>query len=320
MTFDAVCHKTRPMLTPSATCLDTIFRRCERAYSDITLRGYRNDLEVFKRWCERRGHSWLPAAPEDIAQFVDDEAPSKSIATLKRRISAIQFAHRMANLSSPIDHSDVYLSLRRAARAKRRRPKQALGLTAELLQEILAACPDTIEGARDAALVSVGYDTLCRSSEVVAMRVEHLSEDLGSIHIPRSKADPFGDGRTAYLSNGTVKRLQAWLDEADLRLGPLFRGLHTGRPSEAALDTSSIRRRIKALAKRAGLDPTIVMGLSGHSMRVGAAQDMMLNGCDMLGIMQAGGWRTYSVVARYVEHAVSERLHSRRWERIYGVT
>lgn len=53
--------------------------------------------------------------------------------------------------------------------------------------------------------------------------------------------------------------------------------------------------------------------LSGHSMRVGAAQDMMIAGLDHIAIMQAGGWKTVDVVARYVENAAARNLHQRRW-------
>jgi integrase/recombinase XerD len=48
-------------------------------------------------------------------------------------------------------------------------------------------------------------------------------------------------------------------------------------------------------------------------MRIGAAQDMMVAGFDMLAIMQAGGWTTPHVVVRYVERASTRRLHERRW-------
>lgn len=302
----------------SLAVMDQIFARCEGAYSEITLRGYRRDLEVFRAWCSARGLPWLPAEPEGVARFVDAEAPNVAVSTLKRRICAIQFAHRMSDLPSPVGHSEVYLALRRAGRAKRRRPKQALGLTAELLRKIVAACPETLSGIRDAAMFSVGYDTLCRSSELAAMRVEHLREDLGSLFVPRSKSDPFGDGRMAYLSSATRRRLIAWLEEAGLSSGPLFRGLHTNKVSGVALDTCSIRRRVKVAAKRAELEKEVIRGLSGHSMRVGAAQDMMLAGIDTIGIMQAGGWRTYSVLARYVENTMAQRLHHRRWERLYS--
>ncbi len=56
-------------------------------------------------------------------------------------------------------------------------------------------------------------------------------------------------------------------------------------------------------AERAGLSKEEVQKLSGHSMRIGAAQDMMTAGLDILPIMAAGGWKTTSVVARYTESA-----------------
>ena len=47
-------------------------------------------------------------------------------------------------------------------------------------------------------------------------------------------------------------------------------------------------------------------------MRIGAAQDMMVAGFDALAIMQAGGWRSASVVLRYVENASMRELHERK--------
>lgn len=298
--------------------LEQIVRRCKGAYSEITLRGYRKDLIVFKSWCSDNGYDWLPADFDAVAQFIDEEAPSKSISTIKRRMCAIQFAHRISDLPSPIGHSEVHLALRRASRSKRQRPQQALGLTAAMLEKIVATCPDTLAGARDAALFSVGYDTLCRSAELVAMRAEHLSDDLTTIEVPRSKSDPFGNGRVAYLSPATIDRLEHWLEKSGISYGPLFRGLHTGKVPTGAMDTSSIRRLIKVAARRAGLRPEEIEALSGHSMRVGAAQDMLVAGIDFLGIMQAGGWRSQAVLARYVEHASAAHMHQKRWQYLNG--
>jgi hypothetical protein len=53
-------------------------------------------------------------------------------------------------------------------------------------------------------------------------------------------------------------------------------------------------------------------------MRVGAAQDMMIAGLDHIAIMQAGGWKTVDVVARYVENAAAHNLHQRRWATLSG--
>lgn len=136
------------------------------------------------------------------------------------------------------------------------------------------------------------------------MRVEDVRLDEARIYIPRSKSDPFGDGRFAKLSKSALQRLDLWLSSSLITNGPLFRGLHTGILGQSHLETSSIRRIMKTAARRAGLFDQ-AQRLSGHSMRVGAAQDMLLLGQDMLAIMTAGGWKNASVVARYTENAFS---------------
>ena len=101
-------------------------------------------------------------------------------------------------LVSPTEDEDVAIALRRAFRQKRRRPKQALGITSERLERLLTACGEDLKGARDRAMLKVGYDTLCRRAELVALRVEDIEEDGNGgarILIRRSKNDPFGDGR-----------------------------------------------------------------------------------------------------------------------------
>lgn len=287
----------------TASVLDAIFARCVGAYSDFTLRGYRCDLDIFADWCTDKGAEIIPASADIVAAFIDEQIADYSYATIRRRVSAIKFLHRMCDLPSPIDTSVVYLSLRRAARTKGRRPKQVRGLTAEILTSILVACPETLAGLRDAAIVSVGYDTLCRSSELAWMKVNDIDLASQTAYIPRSKNDPFGDGRLARLSSATAEKIDQWLRTSGIDDGPLFRGLVAGKLRQGHMETSSFRRLVKASARRAGLDQNIVAGLSGHSMRVGAAQDLMTAGYDTVAIMTAGGWKNVEVVARYVEKA-----------------
>ena len=56
----------------------------------------------------------------------------------------------------------------------------------------------------------------------------------------------------------------------------------------SCLHPLTINRTIKAMAGAAGLDQVVITQLSGHSMRVGAAQDMMASGIGILPVMQAG--------------------------------
>lgn len=300
--------------------IESVLSVCEDAYSVRTIKGYRSDLEIFKRWCTSKRCCWVPVAPRVLSAFIDEQISEYCFSTVKRRLYAIAFAHRMSDLADPTNHRIVQLAVRRAARLKTRRPKQVRGLTKEILSEIVAACPNTLSGLRDAALITVGYDTLCRSYELAMMEVRHVTlegDESARVLIPRSKSDVAGDGRIAYLSPATARHLVRWLAQSKLQSGPLFRALHLMRPYDCALETSSIRRIVKRASKRAGFDAMMANELSGHSMRVGAAQDMMTAGFDTLAIMQAGGWHSADVVLRYVENAAMRELHARRWQLLF---
>lgn len=140
------------------------------------------------------------------------------------------------------------------------------------------------------------------AGSLASMQVEHVDLESQTVYIPRAKNDPFADGRIAGLSKRSADLVSRWLEQSCLIEGALFRGLHTTKAGTGNLETSSIRRMIKVAAKRAGLAEAAAE-LSGHSMRVGGAQDLMMSGHDTLMIMTAGGWKNVEVVARYVEKA-----------------
>ena len=300
--------------------LSAVLTRCEGAFANMTLKGYRSDLEMFCAWCQENGINSYPAKSADVARFVEAETERLLPSTLKRRLAAIRFAHVYGDLPDPTKTSVVRLAVRRATMLKARRPRQVEGLTFEKLQKILKACPSTLEGYRDAALISVGYDTLTRSNELVAMTVEDfdLSDGSPSVLIRRAKSDQAGDGRIAWLSDDTVHRVRDWLDASGIISGPIFRAVNYGVPSRLPLANSSVRRAVKKAARRAGLEESAAR-LSAHSMRVGGAQDMLVSGFDALAIMQAGGWTTPDMVLRYVEHAQAGALQRRRWSSLKAV-
>ena len=61
------------------------------------------------------------------------------------------------------------------------------------------------------------------------------------------------------------------------------------------------------MARRAGLSAAVVQGLSGHSARVGAAQDMIAAGIELPAILQAGRWKSTAMVNRYGERLLARR-------------
>jgi site-specific recombinase XerD len=279
--------------------------RLEGAYSENTLRAYRADFGLFENWCKKARRSALPASPETIAAFVAHDAIKSSPSTLRRRLAGIRKVHRLLRLANPVEDEDVLIAMRRALRTKPRRQKQAHGLTRELRDKLLAACPDTLLGLRNRALVAVGYDTLCRRAELVSLRVEDLAQlenGAMSVLVRRAKNDPFGDGRYGYITARTVQILNAWLEAASIKKGWLFRKVSGRQIGSNPLHPYTVNLIIKGAADAAGLDPDVVQNLSGHSMRVGAAQDLMTDGVGLLPIMRAGGWKSTNIIGRYVEH------------------
>lgn len=280
--------------------------RLEGAYSENTLRGYRADFARFEQWFLAANCCPLPAAPEAVAEFIRCDAIKSAPATLRRRLSGIRKIHRLMRLDNPVEDEEVLIAVRRALRAKSRRQKQARGLTRDLRDKLLAACPENLLGLRNRAIIAVGYDTLCRRAELVSLRVDDLApleNGAMSILVRRAKNDPFGDGRFGYLAPAPVELLRAWLDAASLEKDWLFRKVSITRIGAKPLHPFTVNCILKTVANAAGLDPAIVAGLSGHSMRVGAAQDLMADGVGLLPIMQAGGWKSMNVIGRYVEHA-----------------
>lgn len=292
----------------------------EGAYASATLRAYGTDFSLFEDWCRASGLDALPAAPETVARFVAARAAHDLPSTIRRRLSAIRKIHRICRLPSPIDDEEVHTAYRRVVRLRGRRPAQAHGLTVELRERLLRVCAgERLAGLRDRAIIAVGYDTLCRRSELVALTVADLTRNEGggtSVLVRRSKADPLGDGRIAFLTPRTVELLDAWLGAAGIREGPLFRSLVNGRLGDGHLDPGTVGRILKRAARAAGCEADLVAAISGHSMRVGGAQDMAASDFDILALMAAGGWKTVSVVARYVEKALVARVGQTRAARI----
>ena len=96
--------------------------------------------------------------------------------------------------------------------------------------------------------------------------------------------------------------MDEWLAATGATRGPLVRPVYRGRALALYLEPLTIGRVLKKLSNRAESQSAGPSKVSGHSLRVGAAQQLVLNGRDILQVMRAGGWRSMNVVARYIEN------------------
>ena len=291
------------------------------AFSVSTERARRADLVVFRAWCAARGAADLPAEPGALAAFVDDMAAARAPATVRRYVASVAAAHRTAGLACPARSVAVGLALRRMDRHRGRRQKQARGLTWALRERLLGAAGDRLIDARNRALVAVAYDAMLRRSELVGARVADFVRDPrggATLLVPRSKTDPAGRSATVYIASDTASLLAEWLHRAAVDDGRLFRSLRKDGAVGQRLHPSQVPRIFKAMARRAGLPEAVVEGLSGHSARVGAAQDMVAAGIELPAILQAGRWKSAAMVSRYGERLLARRSAAAQLARLQG--
>lgn len=280
--------------------------RLDGAYNASTLRSYRRSFVRFASWCRERHVPYLPAAPSHLAQFIDDLSDSLRPVSLGHVARAIGRIHSLAGEADPTHSSDVFLSLRRAARRNAYAPRQAFGLTIEILARMAQACPDDLRGYRDRTLMWVGFETLCRASEIAALKIEDVtrtSRGTVTIVVRRGKSDQLGRGRTVVLSASTAQVVEAWIGKSGRATGLLFPRTNSAMTPVGSLAASSITRILRAGARRAGLPHAIVAQISSHSLRVGGAQQLTMNERNLSQIMRAGGWKSIATVSRYIEGA-----------------
>jgi len=282
-------------------------RQADGAFSENTARAIRADTAIFTAWCRERGLEALPAAPETVAAFVDAMAETRKPATVRRYAASIAHLHRAAGLADATKGNAVRLALKRLGRRHGSRQAQAAPLGEMAVQRVLATTGGSLIDRRDIALLMVARDMLARRSEVVALRVGDIAygdDGSATVLLRRSKTDQTGEGATLWLSPRTTAALRQWLSEAGITDGAAFRSVDRGGNVGGPLDPGDVGRRFKVLAKRAGLE---VAAISGHSARVGMAQDLVAHGAELAAVMQAGRWKSPAMPARYAERLSAGR-------------
>lgn len=282
------------------------FKRLEGAYAPSTIRNYRTDIATFEKWCATHGFSPFPTSVQVVCRFLDAQALSVAPSTVRRRLYAIRKAHRLLRLPDPTFDEEIDITLRRIRRAKAMRPKQAKGLTRHYLDRFLAVQPDSPWGLRNRAMLSLGYELLTRRSELVALQTRDLEwrrDGTLRVLIRRSKTDPFGQGRIAFTSTQTASLVGDWLAWRGPHITYLFCPIYHGKAIQRCLSTTCVKSLIKESAEQASLSQQEIDAFSAHSLRVGAAQDLLCAGYDTAAIMRAGGWKSVNILSRYLEYA-----------------
>ena len=282
-------------------------RQADGAFAANTARAIKADTAIFSAWCADQGQAALPAPPDAVASFIDAMATEKKPATVRRYVASIGHLHRAAELADPTKANPVKLALKRLGRQHGSRQQQAAPFGEMAVERVLATTADTLIDRRDLALLMVSRDMLARRSEVVALQVgdvQFADDGSATVLISRSKTDTAGEGAVLWLSPRTTAAVRAWMDGAGITDGALFRSVLKGSVVGGPLDAGDVARVFKKLAERAGIDASLI---SGHSARVGMAQDLVAHGAELAAVMQAGRWKSPTMPARYAERLSAGR-------------
>lgn len=297
--------------TPSAyELLERTVKKIDGAYAESTIRAYYADVLDLIRFCESKGTIGLPVSSEDLCSYIAYlTTSSRTSASIRRVIAGVATIHKLNRFQDPTKDPDVLLEMRRMHRKLGRYSKQALGITSDMLEKLLTASEAGNRGSRDRALLLLAYDTLCRRSELVELHIEdikiieHKGIEKMSVLIRKSKTDQYAVGKRITLSQSTKVAIEEWLERLRKpKSGLLFRGVDRAQKIIGPLCPGQINRIYKRLAKRAHFREEIIEQISGHSFRVGHAQDMVNAGDSLPMIMSKGRWSKTDTVMRYVEH------------------
>lgn len=281
----------------------------ERDAARNTRLAYGRDLMDLLAWLQHRGGDLLTLDRAGIeAYLVACEAQGLSRATRARRLSAIRQFFRFAQEEGWREDDPA---LRIAGPGRPQRLPQSL--TQDEVERLLAAARESArtpeDRLRNAALVELLYATGLRVSELVGLPLAAGRGDPAMILV-RGKG---GVERMVPLSRPARAALAAWVsrrdeDEEARRLTgrPGNRNLFPGPGKEGHLTRQHLHGLLKAMALRAGVDPSRV---TPHALRHAFATHLLAGGADLRTIQALLGHADVATTEIYT-HVLDEHLRS----------
>ncbi|WP_394789640.1 site-specific integrase [Rhodoferax sp.] len=273
------------------------------AISSATKRIYATDTKHFAA-----SGITVPATPAQVLEYLAQFAGQLAIATLERRLNFLHKAHVEKMLPSPTTDLMVRQAMRGIRRTFGTRQRQVKPMVRDDVLEALVMIDRQrpVKAARDRALMLIGFAGAFRRSELVAIRVEHLTPvNLGiEVFLPHSKTDQERQGRTVFIpyandeSRCPVIALARWLTIAEIKEGFVFRAVtRHDRVARSGLSAQSVALVVKSSVARVGGDATKV---SGHSLRAGFCTQAAMSGLQAYQIKETTGHKSDAMLSVYI--------------------
>lgn len=274
----------------------------EEGLSRNTLQAYRSDLLQYAAWLVAHAPTvtLLSTRTEHLQAYFADRFVESKATSSNRRLSVFRRYFRWALRERLVDADPTLQIL--AAKQPLRVPK----LLSEAQVDALLAAPDvgTALGLRDKAMLELLYASGLRVSELVLLKMFHVSLSDGVLRIlgkgNKERLVPFGDVARQWLT--------AYLNDSR----PVLLGEHS---SDAIFVTTSgpkarthmSRVMFWYLVKRYAVQAGITAPLSPHTLRHAFATHLLNHGADLRAVQMLLGHADISTTTIYT-HIARERL------------
>lgn len=291
-------------------CIDTFIDALwlEDGLAKNSLAAYRRDLQLFDFWLSQKVASTsgshagqlLLANETDLHDYFASRHATTKATSANRRLTVLKRFYRWA-LRERLRNDDPTLKMLSAKQAMRV-PKS---LTEKQIENLLLA-PDvkTPLGVRDRTMLELMYASGLRVSELVNLKVFHVSLNEGILRVmgkgSKERLVPFGQVAAQwldqYLSQSRLLLLGQHQSE-DLFI--TVRGKHSGE--------AMTRVMFWQLIKRYALLADIQVPISPHTLRHAFATHLLNHGADLRAVQMLLGHADISTTTIYT-HIARERL------------
>lgn len=314
--------ETARRLSDAEEFADEVQRRLRPANTADT---YAKAWRVWQRFCAAQGFPEREATRGTLVAFVlwlldrgrtDGKGYAPSSASTILAGAVVELRRRGAPVSRD-DQAQARATLEAAAvellkAGERRGRGQAAAAEVPDLYRVVRACPDTLAGARDKALVLVGFHCAARAQDpagLLAGDVAVTERGLVVSVLTGKTKHSVRDAKVTRQDDPEICPVEAWTAyrkrltaEAEPRWSapdaPAFVGIDRWGNVTGGMTSDSITRAITRISVRAG----VPLAWTGHSLRIGLATTARRRGKDAIAIADQGGWARHSrAMTRYFQ-------------------
>lgn len=284
----------------------------QAARADSTVKSYADDI----RYITGAGCP-MPATPEDVVEWLTKAARHLAPATMQRRLVSLGVWHQDNGHPSPTRDQKVKRVFAGICRTLGTKQRSVKPLVRDDLISVLVAVDyqNSIAAARDSALLLLAFASALRRSNLVAIKVEHITahEHGIDVFLPRSKTDRTGAGRVVSVPKAIgdkcpIKALAHWLTVSGITAGYVFRSVSKhGHVGSSRLDVGSVCRIFKRAVALSGRDPA---DYSSHSGRAGFVTSAASANMPAFQIAQVTGHKGIQSLQKYMRVIEQRRIAS----------